>query len=206
MSWVEENTNKIILGGCLEVMKNIEDKSIDIVFADVPYSVNKAEWDNYIPIDWFYEALRITDKIMIAINNCNLHKILKFFYEYYNQTVILYNKNGMLANKFSFDNYIPIVFLGDWEYKQVQNVIPFSIKLNENIEHPCPKPLEAIIKLFNSYSNESDIILDPFSGSGTTAIACHNLKRNFICIEKDPEYHRKSVERYNKHILQERIF
>jgi DNA modification methylase len=41
---------------------------------------------------------------------------------------------------------------------------------------------------------------------GTTAIACHNLNRRFICIERDFEYYTKSVERYNKHIQQQRLF
>lgn len=45
------------------------------------------------------------------------------------------------------------------------------------------------------YSNENDLILDCFSGSGTTAIACHNLKRRFICIEKDFDYWAASVKR-----------
>ena len=44
-------------------------------------------------------------------------------------------------------------------------------------------------------SNENDLVLDCFSGSGTTAIACHNLKRRFICIEKDFDYWKASVKR-----------
>lgn len=51
-----------------------------------------------------------------------------------------------------------------------------------------------------------DLVLDCFSGSGTTAIACHNLKRRFICIEKDKEYALKSIERYKNHIKQLTLF
>lgn len=40
-----------------------------------------------------------------------------------------------------------------------------------------------------------DLVLDCFSGSGTTAVACHNLKRRFICIEKDKDYYEASVKR-----------
>jgi site-specific DNA-methyltransferase (adenine-specific) len=49
-----------------------------------------------------------------------------------------------------------------------------------------------------NYSKEGDIILDCFAGSGTTAVACHNLHRRFICIEKDPDYYAASVDRLEK--------
>lgn len=55
-------------------------------------------------------------------------------------------------------------------------------------------------------SNENDLILDCFSGSGTTAIACHNLKRRFICIEKDFEYWQASCERLKNAQAQLKLF
>lgn len=61
--------------------------------------------------------------------------------------------------------------------------------------HPTQKPVKLIAKQIETYSKEGDLILDCFSGSGTTAIACHRLKRRFICIEKDKEYYEASVKR-----------
>lgn len=61
--------------------------------------------------------------------------------------------------------------------------------------HPTQKPVALIAKQIEEYSKEGDLILDCFSGSGTTAVACHNLKRRFICIEKDKEYYEASVKR-----------
>ena len=55
-------------------------------------------------------------------------------------------------------------------------------------------------------SNENDLILDCFSGSGTTAVACHNLKRRFICIEKDYDYWKASVERLENAQAQLKLF
>lgn len=52
----------------------------------------------------------------------------------------------------------------------------------------------------------NDIVLDMFSGSGTTAVACHNLKRRFICIEKDYDYWKASVERLEIAQAQQRLF
>ena len=54
--------------------------------------------------------------------------------------------------------------------------------------HPTQKPLELLEWLVKTYSNENDIILDNCMGSGTTGVACKNLNRNFIGIEKDSQY------------------
>lgn len=59
---------------------------------------------------------------------------------------------------------------------------------NERTKHPTQKPLNLIEKLLSIHSNENDLILDPFMGSGTTAVACKKLKRNFVGIEKESEY------------------
>lgn len=50
--------------------------------------------------------------------------------------------------------------------------------------HPTQKPVSLIERIIKSSSNEGMIVLDPFMGSGTTAIACLNLKRNYVGIEK----------------------
>ena len=72
--------------------------------------------------------------------------------------------------------------------------------------HPTQKPLKLIEKQIALYSNENDLILDCFSGSGTTAVACHNLKRRFICIEKDYDYWKASVERLKNAQAQMKLF
>ena len=77
---------------------------------------------------------------------------------------------------------------------------------DSNRFHPTQKPVMLIEKQLLEYSKEGDLILDPFSGSGTTAIACHNLKRRFICIEKDKEYWQKSCERLEREQRQLTLF
>lgn len=70
-------------------------------------------------------------------------------------------------------------------------------------QHPAMFPIELANDQIVSWSNENDLVLDCFSGSGTTAIACSELKRNFICIEKDKQYYEMSVKRledYNKQL------
>lgn len=61
--------------------------------------------------------------------------------------------------------------------------------------HPTQKRLELIEDILKIHSNENDIVLDPFMGSGTTAMACKNNNRNFIGFELEKEYYTKAVER-----------
>lgn len=61
--------------------------------------------------------------------------------------------------------------------------------------HPTQKPLALMEELILKHSNEGDLVLDCFSGSGTTAVAAHNQGRNFIGCELSLDYYRKSVSR-----------
>jgi len=61
--------------------------------------------------------------------------------------------------------------------------------------HPTQKPLELLEYLVKTYTNENDTILDNTMGSGTTMLACKNLNRNGIGIEKDPQYYAVAVAR-----------
>lgn len=64
--------------------------------------------------------------------------------------------------------------------------------------HPTQKPLNLIEYLVKTYTSEGDTVLDFTMGSGTTGVACINLNRNFIGIEKDKNYFNVAVERINK--------
>ena len=76
----------------------------------------------------------------------------------------------------------------------------------DNSLHPTQKPVDLFGVLVQKGSQENDLVLDCFSGSGTTAIACHKLKRRFICIEKDPEYWKASCKRLEDEQRQGNLF
>jgi site-specific DNA-methyltransferase (adenine-specific)/modification methylase len=77
----------------------------------------------------------------------------------------------------------------NYQLGQHHNYIETPICMgNERKNHPTQKPIKAIIWLIKYLSNENDLILDPFIGSGTTAVACKSLGRRFIGIEISPEY------------------
>lgn len=75
------------------------------------------------------------------------------------------------------------------------DVLDFAVCLDKSRFHPTQKPLSLISYLIERSSNPGAIVLDPFSGSGTTAVAAHNLGRRFVCIEKDRGYWEASVKR-----------
>jgi len=77
---------------------------------------------------------------------------------------------------------------------------PFWGSKDDKQMHPAQKPLLLIERLILLSSNEGDVVLDPFSGSGTTAVVCKKLNRKFICVEKDEEYYSSSIERLNKSV------
>lgn len=60
---------------------------------------------------------------------------------------------------------------------------------------PTQLPLDLLRRIIKVASNEGDWILDPFSGSATSGVACKELKRNFVGVEKNPEYYKKSLNR-----------
>lgn len=66
--------------------------------------------------------------------------------------------------------------------------------------HPAVFPLTLASDHIVSWSNEGQMVLDPFGGSGTTAIAAENAGRRWICIERDPEYAAKAIERIRAHV------
>ena len=65
--------------------------------------------------------------------------------------------------------------------------------------HPTQKPVALFEYLIKTYTNENEIVLDNVAGSCTTAIACKNTKRRWICIEKEQKYCDISVERIKNH-------
>ena len=65
----------------------------------------------------------------------------------------------------------------------------------EDHVHPTQKPVALMEYLIRTYTNESDTVLDNCMGSGTTGVACMNTGRNFIGIERDPEYFRIASDR-----------
>jgi len=69
--------------------------------------------------------------------------------------------------------------------------------------HPTQKPVALFEYMIRTYTQPGQTVLDNTAGSGTTAIAAMNCGRDWVCIERDPEYAAKAIERINNHRLPE---
>ncbi len=86
--------------------------------------------------------------------------------------------------------------------EEMKNIFRFPIcGGNERTEHPTQKPLKLVEELLKRHSFEGDLILDPFLGSGTTAVAAKQLKRNFIGIEISEKYCEIARKRLGQEVL-----
>jgi site-specific DNA-methyltransferase (adenine-specific) len=80
-------------------------------------------------------------------------------------------------------------------HKYPTNVLVFKPVHNSRSYHPTQKPFDLCEYLINTYTKEEDLVLDNAAGSGTTGVACQNLEREFILIEKDLEYYEVAQDR-----------
>ena len=72
--------------------------------------------------------------------------------------------------------------------------------------HPAVFPIAIARDHIKTWSNEKDIVMDPFLGSGTTRIAAYDLNRQFVGFEIDPDYFQRQEERFNAHTAQTSLF
>lgn len=246
--------NKIYHGDCLEVMKDINDKSIDMILCDLPYGTTACSWDVVIPFGPLWEQYEriIKDNGAIVLTASQpftsalvMSNIKMFKYQWYwikNRITGFANaKKQPLRNvedvsvfyknfpKYTPQNLIRInkiyknsksvggetlrgdiennknkgslrtsgsIYIQEYTNYPTQNLNDFE---EDDKDHPTQKPVKLFEYLIKTYTNEGDLVLDNCIGSGTTAIAAMNTKRNFIGIEKDLKYFNIANERIDKH-------
>ena len=224
---LENYIGKIINADCIDILKQLPDKSIDCVLTDPPYGMdyqsarrtdkyNKIDGDNdlkWLP-SFLEELKRVSKENSIWYIFCSWHKVDVFKQEIQKvkniKNILIWNKNNFGSGDLLCDfapKYEMIIFCNDNKKlngKRIANVLNFA--KTDNSLHPTQKPVDLFGCLIDKATQENDLVLDCFSGSGTTAIACHNLKRRFICIEKDVEYWAKSCERLKAVQAQGQLF
>lgn len=187
-------------GDCLELMKEIPDKSIDLIVTDPPYG-KKADkgtngfgsaknrkyqggWDSKIPPkEVFDEMFRVAKNVVIFGGNYFAHYLPP------SNCWVFWDKKGDIAfqNPFADGELIYTSFK-----KPVKKIVfkqqGFITDSKDERFHPTQKPSELVSQLIEMFSNPGDIILDPFLGSGTTAVAAVNTNRHYIGFELDEKY------------------
>lgn len=225
MNYPDDFINKIIQGDCLEVMKQMPDKCVDLVVTDPPYGMayqssrridkhEKIEQDD--GIDWFKDFAKEVQRIMKEDTHiyvfCNDYAI-SHFRDWLGDVgltpkrALVWVKNnhtsgdleGDYANKTEFCVYAQKgrrLLNGKRETNVIEN------KRQNTDLHPTEKPLDLIMRLIEKSSTLSEIVFDPFLGSGTTAVAAKQLGRKYIGIELSERY----CEIANERLKQESLF
>jgi len=250
-------SNILFEGNSIEWIKSLANESVDLIFADPPYNINKADWDkfenqeDYInwSIQWISEASRILKKNG-TLYICGFSEILadlkhpsmKFFKGC--KWIVWYYKNKANLGKDWGRSHESILHLRKnkkftmniddiripygkhtlkypshpqaessqygngrkrndiWtphpqgaKPKDVIEVPTICNGMGEKTPHPTQKPEELIRKLVLASSNPGDLVIDPFSGSGTTLVVAEQMGRKWLGCDLSSEYNTWTIER-----------
>ena len=206
---LEDIINKVHNADCLEFMKSMPDKCVDLIITDPPYGMNfqsnhrttkhdKIDGDDQFPLWIFDEFKRIARGgyyIFCRWDNLSMFPKPK--------SVLAWVKNNWSMGDLEHEHgrqWEACAFYNMENHKFIKR-IPDVIRANRtgNTLHPTEKPVDLIAKIIAA--NEGDIILDPFLGSGTTAVAAKQLGRNFIGIELSEKYCKIANDRLRQDVL-----
>lgn len=221
--------NKIYLGDCYELIKQIPDKSVDLVYTDIPYLMctdggglggsrpvyqgQLKAFDDGIDMRILDEFIRICKKTYCYIW-CSKDQILdigNYFVSHGCSFNILVwcktNPTPFANNTFLPDIEYCLVVREDgtklndgMELKSKWYINKTNVEDKKNFKHPTIKPLELVKRHILHSSQPNDVILDPFIGSGTTAVACKDTGRQFIGFEINKEYYDIANMRINDYV------
>lgn len=231
---------KIECGDCLELFKNIPDKSVDLIIADPPYNLGKdygngsdnQNFDNYIEFSkkWLSESYRVlkdTGTIYVFVG----FRFISYIYQILEKDLNMKFCNWICwhftqgigktkgfsprhddilmftkSDKFTFN--LNAIRIPQKYYRSINNMrganpgdvwevshIHYCQDGRQN--HPTQKPEALMERMVLASSNEGDVVIDPFSGSGTTLRVCQQLNRNCIGFEMNPKYVESTKERLN---------
>jgi len=205
MQSIDELKNRIINADFHDILRELPDKCVDLLLTDPPYGIDiigqrikkdpykkhgfaqfaMKDWDDERPTkEDFKEMIRVSKNQVIWGGN-------------YFADLLPASQGWLVWNKGQRNFSLADGELAWTSYDKALRVYDYSRSkaLKDGKIHPTQKPVALFQWVLNLRTQKGDLILDCYSGSGTTAVACHNTGRNFICIERDSEYYAKSIER-----------
>ena len=221
---IEEILNTVINKDCLEVMRELPDKCIDLVLTDPPYGINadkgvggfgSSKTDRHYEDNW--DSKRPSKEVFDEIIRISKNAIIfggQFFADLLpvNGHWIVWDKKGSIV----FDNPFGDCELA-WTNLPKKSVKKYTIIQQGFVSkektrwHPTQKPVELFADIILDYLVDTriekddplppKIVLDPFLGSGTTAVAAKQLGRNYIGIEISEKYCKIAQDRLRQDIL-----
>lgn len=222
---------KLLNGDCYELIKTIPDKSVDLVYIDIPYLIEKGGVSNSalgkrlqkvtntlqdiskgIDYSIFDELVRVMKYIYIYIwcSKEQILDIMKIFVDKYNcrfNLLVWCKTNAVPATG---DMWLPNVeyclvfkekgakrYNDGYDLKSKWYLSGTNKSDKDLYDHPTIKPYQFVKQHILHSTDEGDVVLDCFMGSGTTGVACKELGRDFIGIEIDKKYYDIAVDRIN---------
>jgi site-specific DNA-methyltransferase (adenine-specific) len=203
----------------MELMARYEDNYFDLAIIDAPYGIGigmitntqprkrkkrkenkyqKKNWDNKQPTKDYWRNIFRTSKNQIIFG-------ANYFTSYLPTAKgwVFWDKKNACPS-FSDGEFIFTSF------NKVAKLVTYSSKLGTNGGkkriHPCEKPIKLYEWLLMNYAKEGDKILDTHLGSGSLAIACHNLGYDLTACELDKEYFNAAMKRLKQHQQQLRLW
>ena len=214
---MEQFIDNIFNEDCLQFLDRLPDESVDLVVTDPPYGDgigygrndkeilnNEDETINYKVLPKLYRVLK-NDKCCYLFTNWKFENKLRDFIQketkFNIRMMIIIVKNNIGMGHGFRNQYECCLVLekGNPKYNlnNFSNVLSME-HIDTNIDsHPHQKGFSVIGKILRHSSNENDIVLDCFLGSGTTALVCKKLHRHFIGVELDKKYYDMCINRLN---------
>ena len=197
---------------CLQAMRAMQNNQFDLAIVDPPYGLGKrttdggskrntqtkfmedirrTNWDDSTPTKEYFDELKRVSKNQIVWggNYFELHSY---------RTFVVWDKM----------TYVPTMSQVEMAVTSFDSPARL-VKINSNQSdriHPTQKPVKLYQWLLNEYAETGDKILDTHLGSGSIAIACHNLKFDLTGYELDAEYYEAATKRLKQHQAQQRLF
>ena len=192
--------SKVFNIDCVEFMKQYPDNHWELAICDPPYGINisnnpirqqhqKKNWDNAVPSkEYFDELFKVSkNQIIWGGNYFNLPP---------SQGFIIWDK--VQPENFS-------LAMCEYAWSSIQSPAKIwkkSVLCEQDKIHPTQKPVKLYEWILFKYAKEGDKILDTHLGSGSSRIACHNLRFDFTGCELDKDYFDQAEFRYQEHIRQ----
>lgn len=211
---------KIVQGGCSNkavtinacggILNKHDGDNIELVKKGKIFNHNEIQFNEWLPE--IYRVLKDNSHCYIMINGRNLAELQmeaeKVGFEFHN--IIGWDKGNATPNKWYMQRLEFILFLRKGKAKNINNMGTTTLLQVPNLkkgtkQHPTEKPIDLMKILIENSSSENEIVLDPFMGVGSTALACKELNRQFIGFELDKHYCELAEKRISNHHEQLKI-
>ena len=214
-----------IKGDAFKLIKDIPNSSVDLILTDPPYDATVhirtdrlTNQQKLSMVKQFFRVLKNTGNLVIFCgftDKFDWYNVLSKFFIFKSEIIIVYGmgKYGRLYIKNFAPAYEAALYFTKtgkyyWKNKEIQSGV-FKVKRSKDVSSDyygipdpkryklgvTPKPLGVVKKLVELLCPENGLVLDPFAGSGTTAIAAKLTGRKYICFEINEEIYNFAVNR-----------